>query len=269
MRNHLNKKGFTLVELLAVIVILALVAGISIVAIFTSLGNAKKKAEKEFLTQLGNSVEAYIDLCLGGMHTDGSGEGCNKLMISLSNGIDVEYIEKAHGNVTVYQDKSIYSFDEILNEGILNEKDLVNPVNSKNCKQAKIRFYRDGDYVYYYKVILPGCLEYNSNIIHNFPDTYSLINYIDTEGYIAPPNGSDKEDNKPNNKPSSGGGEQKPSQNSKTEFSEEKPTGNEGVTGGKVDDKPIFEEDGGNIENEDIIISDGEIGKEEYAEKTR
>jgi len=42
--KKLNRKGFTLVELLAVIIILAIVVGITIPAVLTTTNNARKKA---------------------------------------------------------------------------------------------------------------------------------------------------------------------------------------------------------------------------------
>lgn len=44
--KKLNRKGFTLVELLAVIIILAIVVGITIPAVLTTTTNARKKAFK-------------------------------------------------------------------------------------------------------------------------------------------------------------------------------------------------------------------------------
>ena len=97
----MNKKGFTLVELLAVIVILGLITGISIVAIFTSIGNAKKKAEREFLTQLSNSVEAYIDLCKSDMANDK--ERCGVAFGDITRKVGL--VKKSHGDISVYKDK--------------------------------------------------------------------------------------------------------------------------------------------------------------------
>ena len=154
----MNKKGFTLVELLATLFVLSLVLGISIFGIFSTLENAKKKTEREFLTQLSNSVETYIDLCLSGMAKNTN--SCNYIMRSIPQ--DVQYaigkISKSYDdNVPVYKDSisvKINFYNIVNNENILVRNDFVNPVNSKDCYEgATIDFYRDGDYVYYYSYV--------------------------------------------------------------------------------------------------------------------
>ena len=55
--KRLNRKGFTLVELLAVIVILAIVVGITLVTVLPSL----KKARQESFELTANTVAEYLE----------------------------------------------------------------------------------------------------------------------------------------------------------------------------------------------------------------
>ena len=137
----MNRKGFTLVELLATLVVLSIVMGISIVGILGSLENAKKKTEKEFLTQLSNSVDAYITMCLSKYNVNKS--SCQEftkfpnMSNSLSDPNRFGVIVKSNNrSVNVYKSSQTINFTNILNENILVENDLVNPVNSVSCKDG-------------------------------------------------------------------------------------------------------------------------------------
>jgi type IV pilus assembly protein PilA len=55
-----NQKGLTLVELLAVIVILGVIAAIAVPAIGGVIGNAKKSADKETINLLRETAVRYL-----------------------------------------------------------------------------------------------------------------------------------------------------------------------------------------------------------------
>ena len=64
--KKLNRKGFTLVELLAVIIILAIVVGITIPAVLTTISNARKSAFNSAATELANWVDRQYQAALVG-----------------------------------------------------------------------------------------------------------------------------------------------------------------------------------------------------------
>ena len=55
--KKLNRKGFTLVELLAVIIILAIVVGISIPAVLTTINNTRTKAFQAAVSSVADWVD--------------------------------------------------------------------------------------------------------------------------------------------------------------------------------------------------------------------
>ena len=69
--NKLNKKGFTLVELLAVIIILAIVVGITIPAVLTTTSNAKKKAFQTAANTMADWIDRQYQVYTTGITTDG------------------------------------------------------------------------------------------------------------------------------------------------------------------------------------------------------
>ena len=79
---RLNKKGFTLVELLAVIVVLAIIMIIAIPAVVESMNNAKKGSFKIYAQRaLGNAESTFQSEDLLGM-LPGSNTDANKKKIS-------------------------------------------------------------------------------------------------------------------------------------------------------------------------------------------
>lgn len=67
--NKLNRKGFTLVELLAVIVILAIVVGITLVTVLPTLSNAKVKAFETAEDTIETFIREEYDKCTIGDST--------------------------------------------------------------------------------------------------------------------------------------------------------------------------------------------------------
>ena len=56
-----NKKGFTLMELIAVIVVLGIIVGIVILLVRGASNRAKEKAEEVFTESLKDAISIYLD----------------------------------------------------------------------------------------------------------------------------------------------------------------------------------------------------------------
>lgn len=65
--KRLNKKGFTLVELLAVIIILAIVVGLTIPAVLTVTTNTKKKAFDTAAQEMANWFDRQYQVAISGI----------------------------------------------------------------------------------------------------------------------------------------------------------------------------------------------------------
>lgn len=162
----MNKKGFTLVELLATLLILGIVVSITVYSVVNSLDKAKKNSEDIFVNTLNDAIKMYL-----------KSDGSNLTYNEYKQG-DYNYtIKKGSENVKVYKASENISFDTIMNSSYkpLSINDFVNPnpVNKNSCnKNAKISLYRDRDYVYYYSYNGASleCLVNNNNDISNLPE---------------------------------------------------------------------------------------------------
>jgi len=154
----MNKKGFTLVELIATIALLGIVMGIAIYAASGGFSEAKNKTEDVFIKTLQDALNIYTD------------SDAKRLSFATSSTCS---IEKRFGNVNVYKNSTAITFNNVINSDYapLSEAEMVNPANETKCNlNAPVSIYRDDDYVYYYRVNKSdlGCLT-GEGYITNLP----------------------------------------------------------------------------------------------------
>ena len=94
--KELNKKGFTLVELLVVIVILGVIMSIAIPSITSSIERSKDKQKTQIIKLIESAGELYVD---------------------------------KHKN-TVQQGKSI-TLDDLIEDGLITKEEMKDPFNEK------------------------------------------------------------------------------------------------------------------------------------------
>lgn len=162
----MNNKGFTLVEMLAVVVVLAIVMGIATNSVISYIDTSKKKSEKIFVDKIDNAIEGYIDLYKGNIVSS-----TEPLLIK-----NVTF-QKCRVNSSNCKDSSVnevgtFEFRKVLEEGFLDSSSLINPKNKKKCNfdNNKVRVFRDSEFVYYYYFDTSslGC-DIENKVITNIP----------------------------------------------------------------------------------------------------
>ena len=160
----MNRKGFTLVELLATLVILAIVAGLSVYSIGNIFSDTKEKSEDVFVGTIKDAMEIYL--------TSSNAKRLN-YSTQCTNTLNKSY----NSNVKVY--KVVTNFNAVITSEFkpITQKDLVNPANKdvlcNNASDIDVTIYRDEDYVYYYSVAKSefGCLK-GTGVISNLPEGF-------------------------------------------------------------------------------------------------
>ena len=117
----MNKKGFTLVELLATLVVLAIIMSIGAYSIIQIFNSSKKKNYEILLANIKSGAETYYQEC---KYANNSGITCTKS----GSGYTITL-----GNLTTYGYLKGNSTDS-------NKKyTIVNPNNNKNIASCQIK----------------------------------------------------------------------------------------------------------------------------------
>lgn len=160
----MNKKGFTLVELLATLIVLGLVVGLVVTGLSLDVKKTKEKAEQVFVETIEDALEMYID------------SDAKNLTFSQSPICSVNKSLKTDVNIYIVN-RSVSLRDVIQSKySPLNVKDFVNPNNEKvECYlDSEVYIFRDEDYVYYYNVLKDdiNCLTLDlDGAITNLPES--------------------------------------------------------------------------------------------------
>lgn len=174
----LNNKGFTLIEVLATLVILGVILAIAVPMGTNAYESSKNKTEKIFVDKLARLVDDYITL-QGGEYTyiplyDKDDAGNDKALQIQK--YDLGEVPDNPSNLgskfaAVSMKEDNITFRAIINEGLISENEFINPKNKKKCNPngSEIEIYKDEDSVYYFRFTLVGC-DVNADSKYKYSD---------------------------------------------------------------------------------------------------
>ena len=129
----MNNKGFTLVELLATVVILGLVMGIATYGVISAIDSSKKKSEEVFVSKFVDAIESYLAL--------------------KGDKLEEKPVEDGSSSEQKFVELNSFKLSDLASENLIDENKFINPRNKdENCynENAVIRAFRDDQFVYYY-----------------------------------------------------------------------------------------------------------------------
>ena len=178
----MNNKGFTLVEMLATIVILGLIMGIASYGVISAINTSKKKSEGVFVERFSTVIDEYLTLSGYKLNKFGSEIDFKKCYVTnCYDDISGTYIDGRYDDATISELISI-NVSNLKTEGLLSDEDAINPANKKKCFNGidpLIRVFKDNDSVYYYYVDLSGSnttceISSDNSIINTLPDNFII-----------------------------------------------------------------------------------------------
>ena len=134
-----NRKGFTLVELLGVIVVLAIVGGIATLAITNYIGNSKEKVYRNYVATLKTTVEDYLidDFAKNGNLLPNVGKSRTFTLNDLINAKVIEELKDPNGGTcdqTATKVTVTRGVDKDINFSLTYDVDLYCPRATVTCE---------------------------------------------------------------------------------------------------------------------------------------
>lgn len=184
----MNNKGFTLVEVLAVVVLLSIIMGIATLGVTNTINNSRLKSEEIFVDKIDSLIEDYIDyvnLNKGGFSID-SNQDSMSFDKCYGYGSRGQCKEETTINAYLMKKKDGYNItlNDLVEANLINEGDLINPRTKKLCgsdgledlSNTIIYLFKDDDAVYYYFVDLEDSCEVEKR--ENEDGSYNYVNII-------------------------------------------------------------------------------------------
>ena len=151
----MNRKGFTLIEVLATIVIISILGVVAHAGVTNYIKTSKEKAEDKFLDEIKSEIDSYISLNSADFKKVGETKSFDKLVVKKGGTSETNQAE-VRKNVSVWQVKKdgndYLTFGDLITNLKMTDK-FQNPNTGKICSNnIEIEIYKDSDYVYYYCV---------------------------------------------------------------------------------------------------------------------
>ena len=163
----MNRRGFTLIELIAVMVVLSIILAVGVPTMINAYKDSQLEAEGMFVKELSKSIEGYISL----------------YNTSIPFSKDYIYIVKPGEKSNMHAYKGTISVDELINKNIIEAKDYKNAGNkSQKCNATAkvIEVYRDEDFVYCHRIKKESLECLSEDYLNTISDDY-VINTCEWE----------------------------------------------------------------------------------------
>ena len=161
--DFMNRRGFTLVELLATLIIIGVVVSVTIVSVNYNYKTSRDRTEDVFVKTIENAIKIYIE---SDVLKFGSSDYNHLCSFTKTIGTETQTSE-------LYVVNKNLTFNNVINSTYkpILKSELVNPANkgksNYECNSTgTLKIYRDSEYVYYYKISKASfnCLNKTGNI---------------------------------------------------------------------------------------------------------